>query len=93
MTFYFADYVSPQVEQVDIAMQESILHLFNMLLLVKLALLTRIQGYGEMGTDRVQIITLGGKAISTAFSTFGEAIADDEWIKAWEPLGEVGLAG
>jgi hypothetical protein len=76
LTFYFADYVSPLVEQIDIAMQESILHLFNMLLLVKLALLTRIQGYGEMGTDRVQIIPLGGKAISTAFSTFSEAIAD-----------------
>jgi hypothetical protein len=76
LTFYFADYVSPQVEQVDIAMQESILHLFNLLLLLKLALLTRIQGYGQMGTDRVQIIPLGGKAISTAFSTFGETIAD-----------------
>lgn len=76
LTFYFADYVSPQIEQVDIAMQESVLHIFNMLLLVKLALLTRIQGYGQMGTDRVQIIPLGGKAISTAFSTFGETIAD-----------------
>lgn len=76
LTFYFADYVSPLIEQVDRAMQESILHLFNMLLLLKLALLTRIQGYGQMGTDRVQIIPLGGKAISTAFSTFGEAIAD-----------------
>lgn len=75
LTFYLSEYVSPSSGDLELALQESVLHLYNMLLLLKMALLTRIQGFGQMGTDRVQIIPLGGKALSSAASTFGETVA------------------
>lgn len=76
LTFYLSEYVSPNSPDLESALQECVLHLYNMLLLLKMALLTRIQGSGQMGTDHVQIIPLGGKAISSAASTVGETIAD-----------------
>lgn len=76
LTFYLSEYVSSGSPDLEPALQECVLRLYNMLLLLKMALLTRIQGCGPMGTDHVQIIPLGGKAISSASSTVGETIAD-----------------
>jgi len=76
VTFYLSEYVSPEEENRDQSIQGCILNLLTMLLLLKLSLMTRIQGSGSMGTDRVRVIPLGGKGISTAAATFSESMED-----------------
>lgn len=76
LTFFLSEYVSPEEAYRERSIQSSMLNLLTMLLLLKLSLLTRIMGSGKMGTDRVRMIPLGGKAVSTAAATFGEGMED-----------------
>lgn len=58
----------------ELARQETILNILNTLLMVKLAMLTRIKGSGELGDQKLLIIPIGGKAVTLAGLDFSNKI-------------------
>jgi hypothetical protein len=66
LTFYLADAAYYMPEDEDWTLTESILHLLNLLILLKLCLMTRITGAGTIRADRYMVVPVGGKAVSRA---------------------------
>ncbi|MGE5655846.1 MAG: helicase C-terminal domain-containing protein [Actinomycetota bacterium] len=74
--FYLRDraiYYDRQDHQ--IAIKESILSLLNILLILKISMMTRIQGCGKLGRHYYQMIPIGGKSISAVGKTFSGQMA------------------
>jgi hypothetical protein len=57
------------------SLQEGVLGLIDILLVLKTSIMTRIQGYGQIGPDRYLMIPIGGKAVSAAGETFANRMA------------------
>jgi len=77
--FYLAQksvYYQDDTESQQLALQESILSLLNILLILKAAIFTRIFGHGNIGRDNFIVIPIGGKSIFTANQTFSAQIAN-----------------
>ncbi|CBN55086.1 MULTISPECIES: ATP-binding protein [Kamptonema] len=70
LIFYLSDQAVYYADDPEISLQESKLSLLNMLLILKTSVMTRIQGYGYLGSEKFLIIPIGGKSISTAGDTF-----------------------
>ena len=78
LTFYLADRIA-YPEQVDreLALKEHLLHLLNVLLILKTAIMTRIEGSGPLGLNqRFRMIPIGGKSIFSAGETFSKRLSD-----------------
>lgn len=78
LIFYLGDrsvYSANDTER-QLALQESVLSLLNILLILKASIMTRISGSGQIGRDNFIIIPIGGKSISAAGESFTSQIAD-----------------
>jgi len=64
--------LKPQMQRPDliIPIQESILNLLNILIILKLSIMTRIVGSGILGRKQVMMIPIGGKSVAAAGATF-----------------------
>ncbi|AOY82261.1 MULTISPECIES: helicase-related protein [Moorena] len=101
LIFYLAErsvyYDAEDDQQQQLFIKESVLSLLNILLLLKGSIMTRIQGYGQIGRDNFLIIPIGGKSISAVGNRFSAQIANlirelkNEYKrKPWDdPLEEV----
>ncbi len=72
LTFYLSDQIvySEQEDRI-LAIRESILHLLNVLLILKTSMMTRIEGSGKLGfKQRFMMIPIGGKSVFAAGETF-----------------------
>jgi hypothetical protein len=72
LTFYLTDQILYH-EQDDriLAVREGILHLLNVLLVLKTSIMTRIEGSGKLGLNqRFLMIPIGGKSVFAAGETF-----------------------
>ncbi len=58
----------------QLSMQESILNLLNILLILKVSIMTRIFGSGPLGRKECLMIPIGGKSVSTAGMTLSGQI-------------------
>jgi hypothetical protein len=58
------------LEERELAVQESALSILNILLILKASIMTRIFGYGQIGQGKFIIIPLGGKSVIAAGQTF-----------------------
>ncbi|MGB3754847.1 MAG: ATP-binding protein [Rivularia sp. (in: cyanobacteria)] len=79
LIFYLAQksvYYQDDLENQQIAIQESVLSLLNILLILKASINTRIFGYGNIGREKFIIVPIGGKSIFTASQTFSTRIAN-----------------
>ena len=79
LIFYLAQksvYYQDDFENQQIAIQESVLSLLNILLILKASINTRIFGYGNIGREKFIIVPIGGKSIFTAGQTFSTRIAN-----------------
>ncbi|HEX2909853.1 MAG TPA: helicase [Chloroflexia bacterium] len=79
ISFYLSETINFDGEipsQVRRRLTDGILNLFNILLILKASLMTRIQGYGQIGRDKFTIIPIGGKSLSAASDNFGDAMGD-----------------
>ncbi len=77
--FYLAQkstYYHDDFENQQLALQESVLSLLNILLILKASINTRIFGHGNIGREKFIIIPIGGKSIFTASQTFSAQIAN-----------------
>jgi hypothetical protein len=72
LTFYLAEQAISSAGDADrrAAVQERMLHLINLLVILKTAIMTRIQGAGPIGRGRYMMIPVGGKAVSAAGESF-----------------------
>ncbi|HEY1353141.1 MAG TPA: helicase-related protein [Ktedonobacteraceae bacterium] len=78
LTFYLADHIiyTDQADR-ELAIKEDVLHLLNILLILKTAIMTRIEGSGPMGVaQRFRMIPIGGKSIYSAGETFSKRLSD-----------------
>ncbi|MEA5418870.1 helicase-related protein [Spirulina sp. CCNP1310] len=75
LTFYVTERAIYYTEDVQSSLHKSILNLFNILLLLKAAILTRIYGVSPIGSDQFLIIPIGGKSMSGAGQTFSNQLA------------------
>lgn len=57
------------------AIQERVLNLVNLLLILKTSIMTRIQGYGQVGRDKCLMVPVGGKAVSAAGDSFSSRMS------------------
>lgn len=78
LTFYLADRIAyPEQADRELAIKESLLHLLNVLLILKTAIMTRIEGSGSLGINqRFRMIPIGGKSILSAGETFSKRLSD-----------------
>jgi len=60
----------------EIALQESFLNVLNILLLLKASIMTRIEGAGVLGREKVMIIPVGGKSVSATGESFSQRMAN-----------------
>ncbi|HYL43544.1 MAG TPA: helicase-related protein, partial [Ktedonobacteraceae bacterium] len=77
LTFYLADRVvySRSTDR-DLSVRESMLHLLNVLLILKTSIMTRIEGSGMIGLNqRFMMIPIGGKSVFAAGETFTSRIS------------------
>ncbi|ELR97889.1 ATP-binding protein [Gloeocapsa sp. PCC 73106] len=76
LIFYLAQKVIyyPDSDLLELARQEAILNILNTLLLVKLSMLTRIKGSGNLGDQKLLIIPIGGKAITSTGVDFSNKL-------------------
>lgn len=78
LTFYLMDhiiYADPQDR--ELTSKEDLLHLLNVLLILKTAIMTRIVGSGPLGINqRFRMIPIGGKSIYSAGETFSKRLSD-----------------
>jgi hypothetical protein len=66
---------NPLVNRRQAAIQERILTLINILLILKTSIMTRIQGYGEIGRNRCLMVPVGGKSVSAIGDTFSSRMS------------------
>ncbi len=78
LTFYLADRIAyPDQADRELALKESLLHLLNVLLILKTAIMTRIEGSGPLGLNqRFRMIPIGGKSVASAGETFSKRLSD-----------------
>lgn len=57
-----------------LALQEILINILNTLLLIKVALMTRINGSGKLGNQQIVLIPIGGKSTNSAGETFSSKI-------------------
>ncbi len=79
LIFYLAQksvYYQENLDNQQLAIQESVLSLLNILLILKASINTRIFGYGNIGREKFIIVPIGGKSIFTASQTFSARIAN-----------------
>jgi len=72
LTFYLSDRVvySDSTDR-ELSVRESMLHLLNVLLILKTSIMTRIEGSGKIGLNqRFMMIPIGGKSVFAAGDTF-----------------------
>ncbi len=78
LTFYLADRLTygEQMDR-DLTLKEQLLHLLNVLLILKTSILTRITGSGPLGIgQRFRMVPIGGKSIFSAGETFSKRLSD-----------------
>ncbi|MFB2838448.1 helicase-related protein [Floridanema evergladense] len=75
LTFYLCDRAVYYSEDKELSLKESIINILNILLIVKTCVLTRIQGYGQLGRGKFLMIPIGGKSISSATQSFSGQIS------------------
>ncbi|MGB3510687.1 MAG: helicase-related protein [Microcoleaceae cyanobacterium] len=63
-------------EEQKLSLAESLLNLWNILLILKLSIMTRIVGAGSLGMKKFMMIPIGGKSISAAGNTFSSQITN-----------------
>lgn len=77
LIFYLAEKaVYYQEENIQLSLNESLLNVLNILLLLKTAILTRINGVGKIGDDNFLIIPIGGKSVSSAGESFTKRLSN-----------------
>ncbi|WP_426547043.1 helicase-related protein [Dapis sp. BLCC M126] len=87
ITFYLSDSVisypkdndtSPEdyAEERKLSLKESVMNLLDILLILKLSIMTRIVGSGNLGKKNFLMIPIGGKSISTAGNSFSEKMTN-----------------
>ena len=86
LTFYLTDrVVYTEAADRELSMRESMLHLLNVLLILKTSMMTRIEGSGKIGINqRFMMIPIGGKSVFAAGETFTGRIG--KLIKELESL-------
>ncbi|MDY7007339.1 MAG: helicase [Cyanobacteriota bacterium] len=63
-------------EEKKLSLAESLLNLWDILLILKLSIMTRIFGAGRLGTKQFLMIPIGGKSVSAAGNTFSSQITN-----------------
>ncbi|NEQ77907.1 MAG: helicase [Okeania sp. SIO2C9] len=63
-------------EERKLFLEESLINLLDILLILKLSIMTRIVGAGNLAKKNFLIIPIGGKSISTAGNSFSEKITN-----------------
>lgn len=78
LTFYLADRIAyPEQADRELTLKENLLHLLNVLLILKTAIMTRIEGSGPLGLNqRFRMIPIGGKSVLSAGETFSKRLSD-----------------
>ena len=76
LVFYLSDRAIYYNDDKQLSLQESTINLLNILLIIKTCVLTRIQGYGQIGKEKFLMIPIGGKSVSAAGQTFSGQIAN-----------------
>jgi hypothetical protein len=85
VTFYFGEPAYYSAADREWSLTQSALHVINMLILLKLCLLTRIRGAGEIRGRHYVVVPVGGKSVSRAGAsvhhTMGRLLKDlaDAW--------------
>ncbi|MDJ1177807.1 helicase-related protein [Roseofilum sp. BLCC_M91] len=74
--FYLAERAVYFDDEPQLSLQEKILSIFNILLLLKASIMTRILGAGKMGRQEYLIIPIGGKSVSVAGQTLSSQLAN-----------------
>ncbi|WP_413174353.1 helicase-related protein [Anabaena azotica] len=74
LTFYLAERSIYYQDNPQLSVQESILSLLNLLLILKASIMTRIQGYGQIGRKNYLLIPIGGKSVLAAGESFSSQI-------------------
>jgi hypothetical protein len=57
-----------------LALQETLINILNTLLMIKVALMTRISGSGKLGNQQIALIPLGGKSTTSGGQSFSTKI-------------------
>ncbi|MEB3340251.1 helicase-related protein, partial [Okeania sp.] len=87
ITFYLRDRsiyypqeenTSPEeyAEEKKLSLAESLLNIWDILLILKLSIMTRITGAGNLGMKKFMMIPIGGKSVSAAGNTFSSQITN-----------------
>ncbi|MFB2892485.1 helicase-related protein [Aerosakkonemataceae cyanobacterium BLCC-F50] len=76
LVFYLSDRAIYYTDDKQLSLQESTINLLNILLIIKTCVLTRIQGYGQIGREKFLMIPIGGKSVSSAGQTFSGQLAN-----------------
>ncbi|MCL1473478.1 helicase-related protein [Argonema antarcticum] len=76
LCFYLSDRAIYYADDRQISLRESTINLLNILLIVKTCVMTRIQGYGQIGREKFLMIPIGGKSVSAAGQTFSGQMAN-----------------
>ncbi len=77
LTFYLRDravYYGDDDSR-DLSVQESVLSLFNLLVILKTAIMTRIRGYGKIGRHNFMMIPIGGKSVFSSGQSLSGQLA------------------
>lgn len=77
LTFYLTEQIIyADDENRELAVRERMLHVLNVLLILKTSMMTRIEGSGKLGVNQhFMMIPIGGKSIVTAGETFTSRIS------------------
>lgn len=74
IVFYLGDraiyYSENDGEEKQASIEESVLNLLDILVILKLSIMTRIEGAGRLGRKEFMTIPIGGKSVSAAGNTF-----------------------
>ncbi|WP_306415019.1 MULTISPECIES: helicase-related protein [unclassified Calothrix] len=70
LIFYISEETIYYSNDSELSLQEGKLSLLNILLILKTSIMTRIKGYGQIGSDNYIMIPIGGKSIFAAGQTF-----------------------
>jgi len=76
LIFYLSDHAVYYADDKELSLRESTINLLNILLIVKTCIMTRIQGYGQIGREKFLMIPIGGKSVSAAGQTFSGKMAN-----------------
>jgi hypothetical protein len=70
LIFYLSEQAIYYNSDRQISLEESVLNLLNILLILKTSIMTRINGYGQIGRENFMMIPIGGKSVFAAGETF-----------------------